>query len=118
MVNMYKATDVRVVQWRLDPSHKWEGGKEICEIYSLGNNLTPEDKLLLSQSGYPTAGLYSVSLIPKRTHANCRCYTYAIVDGTTMNNLEQAFTNYRTQDQYLLSMANIIVAEDSGEVPF
>ncbi|CAB5226158.1 hypothetical protein UFOVP755_63 [uncultured Caudovirales phage] len=118
MVNMYKATDVRVVQWRLDPSHKWEGGKEICEIYSLGNNLTPEDKLLLSQSGYPTAGLYSVSLIPKRTHANCRCYTYAIVDGTTMNNLEQAFINYRTQDQYLLSMANIIVAEDSGEVPF
>ena len=129
MINMYKATDVRVVQWRLDPSHKWENGAEICEIYALGNNLTPEDRITITTNGYPMAGLYSVSLIPKRTHANCRCYTYPIIDGTTMNNLQQAFSaDYRSLDRQLLNTEMIDVIptfrsgvnnnNDDGGVPF
>ena len=75
------------------------------------------------------AGLYSVSLIPKRTHANCRCYTYPIIDGTTMNNLQQAFSaDYRSLDRQLLNTEMIDVNptfrpsvnnnNDDSDVPF
>ena len=65
------------VYWRIDPSHPWYGGNEICEVLANQSSGTTVNKLRdlgISTSSVDLSGLYHISDLPEYPHPFCRCH--------------------------------------------
>ncbi len=80
-VAVLRAAGVNLAYWRLNPSHKWYGGQEICE--HLASRVLPDVANLVSRSGSTAvlAGLNRVSRYPSFPHPFCKCYPEPFVLG-------------------------------------
>jgi len=105
-VKTVQAMGVMFAYWRLNPSHKWYGGKEICEHYAYKTNpdvVAEFHRLGISTSGISFNGLYKVMDWPQYPHPYCKCYPEALY-----------LPSYRQSETYVQSsneQASIILGE-------
>jgi len=72
-----QASGVAFAYWRLNPAHKWYGGREICEHFA--SRIVPEtqqelDRLGIRVSASELEGLHLVADWPQYPHPYCKCY--------------------------------------------
>jgi len=72
-----QASGIRFAYWRLNPTHRWYGGKEICEVHA--SRVSAETVGRLERSGVPLdgislEGLYPIDRYPTYPHPFCKCY--------------------------------------------
>jgi len=75
-----RTVGVSYAYWRLNPSHPWYGGKEICEWHASRTN--PVTAVELASLGLDVAtvdmrGLHNVGKWPDYPHPFCKCYPEA-----------------------------------------
>ena len=77
---MLQEAGVTFGYWRLCATHKWYGGKEICEV--LASQTSPEVAQAMRDRGVDPktadiAGLYLIDNMPEHPHPNCQCFIEA-----------------------------------------
>lgn len=67
-------------RWRLSPGHRWENGKEICEILASKIVRYGEERRPIEWKGVgDLRGVYIGGTVPDRPHFNCRCTLEPII---------------------------------------
>jgi len=79
-IRIMELTGMEFAAWRLNPSHKWYGGQEICEHLAYVTN--PDVVSRLSSLGVDPGmelleGIHLVSQWPQHPHPYCKCYPEA-----------------------------------------
>jgi len=77
-IETIQSSGVKYAYWRLSASHKWYGGKEICEYYA--SRILPSVQTKLGRLGVGDTelqGLHEVGRWPQYPHPFCRCYPEA-----------------------------------------
>lgn len=75
-LDVLKTAGVEFAYWRLNPGHKWEDGKEICEHLASTTGVTTLEtlrRLRLDPATYDLEGLYPVDDYPDTPHPFCKC---------------------------------------------
>lgn len=81
-VDTMRAAGVDFAYWRLNPAHRWYGGREICE--HLASRTDPSIGAELERLGVPVdsvllQGLHRLSDWPQYPHPFCKCYPEAFL---------------------------------------
>jgi hypothetical protein len=75
--DLFRKSNVSFAYWRLSPEHKWEGGKEICEVLASQESSDVVNFLRYEDTTRLTEGLYFVDGLPDYPHPYCKCFTEA-----------------------------------------
>jgi len=82
-VGLMRAHGMGFSYWRLDPSHKWYGGGEICEILAYEVDFQIINQLELAgiegSMGVKLEGLHSLDAWPSFPHPHCRCHPEPLI---------------------------------------
>jgi hypothetical protein len=78
------AAGVSFAYWRLNPVHRWYGGKEICEFYSSWQYPTTQRMLARNPDVLDTAGLFPLTEYPMYPHPYCKCFPEPYVPPGTL----------------------------------
>lgn len=116
-MNMHRKNNARIVKWMLSANHKYQGGREICEMYASAYKLTPADQQYLLTNNLKFDGYYSIDLVPQPPHANCLCRTTDV--SFFMNNkpkpiIDDIVHNTTTNDGWGIT----IIPDDDSDMPF
>jgi len=76
-VAIMRVSGVAFAYWRLNPTHPWYGGREVCEWYASRTDSATVDILATLGITLPASalqGLYRLDNYPDYPHPFCKCY--------------------------------------------
>lgn len=81
-LQVIKKSGINFSYWRLNASHKWEGGKEICEVHSQETGIgvvSALHKLRINPDDVELDGLHLLEDWPDYPHPFCACFPEPLV---------------------------------------